>query len=563
MPDVTIYQQSNFQGLSQALAPGRYNDALGEFTIGNDVISSLQVPQGLVARLYEHSHFQGRFIDIANDTPAINLFWNDRISSIIIYSANEQPPAINEVVIFEHSGYSGRAQILQPGKYDLPFIELGDNAVSSVLVPYGMLLTLYEHPDFQGAKMDIRNDIPALPLDFNDKASSLIVTEAPVGLWKISNSGAAVIGESTEYNGVRGISHAGGQSASAAAVTGVNDNTGPGVFGESNNGIAVVGESKSWIGMFGKSESTGHGVGVLGEALGAGVKGVSKTWIGVVGVGEATQGGGGVYGESNGGSGVTGISKVWMGVYGETVGSAAAGVWGEHKGAGNGVVGKTQSTTGGAGVWGESHGPGVIGVSQTWVGVYGETRNPAAHGAGVWGEHKGDGTGVFGVSNTGIGVMGKGGRLAGYFEGDVEVTGDIRLANADCAEDFDIADAQQIEPGTVMVLGEEGKLEQSQRAYDKRVAGVISGAGTYKPGIVLDKQSQGNRKPVALLGKVFCKVDASYGPIEIGDLLTTSPSPGHAMKVNDPLKAFGSVIGKALRPLTEGQSLIPILIALQ
>jgi hypothetical protein len=69
--------------------------------------------------------------------------------------------------------------------------------------------------------------------------------------------------------------------------------------------------------------------------------------------------------------------------------------------------------------------------------------------------------------------------------------------------------------------------------------------------------------PIALMGKVYCKVDASYGAIEVGDLLTTSPTPGHAMKADDPMKAFGSVIGKALRPLAIGEGLIPILIALQ
>jgi len=115
-----------------------------------------------------------------------------------------------------------------------------------------------------------------------------------------------------------------------------------------------------------------------------------------------------------------------------------------------------------------------------------------------------------------------------------------------------------------MALGDDGILEPSQFAYDKRVAGVVSGAGSYKPGIVLDKQeSQPNRKPIALVGKVYCKVDASFGPVEIGDLLTTSPTPGHAMKVTDQFKAFGAVIGKALRPLKTGQELIPILIALQ
>jgi len=148
--------------------------------------------------------------------------------------------------------------------------------------------------------------------------------------------------------------------------------------------------------------------------------------------------------------------------------------------------------------------------------------------------------------------------------GDVSVTGDVVLTGADCAEEFDIAEAVDFEPGTVMVIDQDGFLQQSHQAYDKRVAGVISGAGDYRPGLVLDRrQSQDHRLPVALVGKVYCKVDARYGPIEVGDLLTTSPTPGHAMKAADPLEAFGSVLGKALRRLSSGQDLIPILVALQ
>jgi hypothetical protein len=226
----------------------------------------------------------------------------------------------------------------------------------------------------------------------------------------------------------------------------------------------------------------------------------------------------------------------------------------------NGVVGQSIGSDGILGMSNAAGKAGVAGVNENGGnGLYGR-----GNINGVWGHCAGQGYGVVGVSDSGAGVYGKGGRLAGYFEGDVEVTGDIRLTNADCAEDFDICATEQIEPGTVMVLGEEGKLEQSQKAYDKRVAGVVSGAGDYKPGIVLDKQQSSNtRKPIALLGKVFCKVDAGHGAIEIGDLLTTSPTPGHAMKADDPLKAFGTVIGKALRPLAAGQGLIPILIALQ
>jgi hypothetical protein len=164
--------------------------------------------------------------------------------------------------------------------------------------------------------------------------------------------------------------------------------------------------------------------------------------------------------------------------------------------------------------------------------------------------------------NVGIGRIDPSARLS--VSGDVEVTGDIRLLNADCAEDFDVAEAEDVEPGTVMVIDEEGAVKRSQQAYDKRVAGVVSGAGEYRSGIILDRRDgQAHRTSVALMGKVACKVDAQYSPIEVGDLLTTSPTPGHAMKADDPHRAFGSVIGKALRPLKGSRGIIPILAALQ
>jgi hypothetical protein len=150
-------------------------------------------------------------------------------------------------------------------------------------------------------------------------------------------------------------------------------------------------------------------------------------------------------------------------------------------------------------------------------------------------------------------------------DGDLKVTGDVILTGgADCAEDFDIANDDKVEPGTVMIMNSTGKLEEGHIAYDKRVAGVISGAGNFKPAITLDKQqTETNRQPIALLGKVYCKVDAEYAAIEVGDLLTTSSTLGYAMKALDPFKAFGSVIGKALGSLREGKGLIPILVTLQ
>jgi len=141
---------------------------------------------------------------------------------------------------------------------------------------------------------------------------------------------------------------------------------------------------------------------------------------------------------------------------------------------------------------------------------------------------------------------------------------DVMLTGADCAEQFDMRDGQSPEPGTIVVIDDAGKLRESQSPYDKRVAGVVSGAGEYKPAIVLDRRaSSEGRASVALVGKVYCKVDADPAPIAVGDLLTTSGRPGFAMKAADPAQAFGAVIGKALRPLRAGQGMIPILVALQ
>jgi len=94
---------------------------------------------------------------------------------------------------------------------------------------------------------------------------------------------------------------------------------------------------------------------------------------------------------------------------------------------------------------------------------------------------------------------------------------------------------------------------------------VVAGAGDYRPGIVLGahKASAANQVQIALIGRVSCKVDASFASIAVGDLLTTSPTPGHAMKATDPDRTFGAVIGKALRPLRSGQGLIPVLVAVR
>ena len=247
---------------------------------------------------------------------------------------------------------------------------------------------------------------------------------------------------------------------------------------------------------------------------------------------------------------------------------------GTNGGGGFGVVGRSPTGVGSC-----------LGESTSSIGVSGTTN--AAHDAAVLGVnggggygvvgHSPTGIGVFGESANGVGVQGKGGRLAGEFDGPVNVNGaltvdgnvtiskngDLLLQGADCAERFDILGTAG--PGSVLVIGPAGALEPCREAYDRRVAGVVSGAGSYRPGILLDAGETGraDRLPVALIGKVFCLVDADVAPIAVGDLLTTAARPGHAMKAVNERRAFGALLGKALQALPEGQGLVPILVALQ
>jgi hypothetical protein len=317
------------------------------------------------------------------------------------------------------------------------------------------------------------------------------------------------------------------QGQNAVAVEGIS--TGPsalaGVRGTNDSGSGVIGESKG-------TDPNQRGFGVLGQAIGAAVVGESQTWMGVVGFSQSTTGGAGVMGHAvGGGAGAFGLSA--------------------GPGAGPGVHGKSEGTDpnkAGFGVFGQAVGAGVVGESQTWMGVFGKSESTTG-GAGVMGEHAGDG-------------------LAGFFKGHVQVTrdltveGDVKLAGADVAEEFDVVGDVPAEPGCVVVLAGEDGVRVCDEAYDRRVAGVVSGAGDHRPGLVLDQQDDAERRPLALTGKVWCKVDADHASVEVGDLLTTSSTPGYAMRVTDPARAFGAVIGKALGSLESGRALVPVLVAL-
>jgi hypothetical protein len=289
---------------------------------------------------------------------------------------------------------------------------------------------------------------------------------------------------------------------------------------------------------------------------GDGVVGTGRR--GVVGISHDFQG---VYGHSDLNAGVVGESPGMHGMFGITHGAQSAGVYGTNDAPGNtgaGVLGENPAGDGVAGighrgvvgtsndfqgVYGHSNSNvGVVGESETFDGVWGATRNPAA--SAVSGHNPGGN--------------------AGYFDGNVVVTGDLQLSGADYAENFPAAhDQASIAPGSVVVLDDGGRMTLSRTAYDNRVAGIVSGAGSLRPGVILNSgQGPDNTVPLALMGKVVCRVDGRTEPIRAGDLLTTSSLPGRAMRVTDRARAVGAIVGKALAACDDiGE--IPVLVTLQ
>jgi hypothetical protein len=270
-----------------------------------------------------------------------------------------------------------------------------------------------------------------------------------------------------------------------------------------------------------------------------------------------------IQGASNAGRGVAGFSSTWQGVYGFS--KSQAGVVGESNGF-DGVYGVSHS----------SQHAGTTGINQAaGMGVFGNSGLDATGkliGGGVAIRGVGNGTsiGVDGISDSGWGIHGLSqSGLAGFFEGNVEITGKLTVhgdicftpVGADIAETFARGE-DGIEPGTVVVLSGEDTVETCRTPYDSRVAGVVSGAGGFRPAVVLAGDSP-ERCPLALAGRAYCKVDASASSIAVGDLLTTSATPGHAMKAVDPSRTPGAIIGKALRALDEGTGLIPILVLMR
>jgi len=387
-----------------------------------------------------------------------------------------------------------------------------------------------------------------------------------------------------------------GNATFTGTVSSTTTTSSGGVINGTHNGIAGT----SSAGVSGVATATGASstVGVRGEARGNSGYGVLGTATsttgqayGVVGVGVSTNTlSSGVYGESANGNAVQGYSSDGKAIYGRSdrayglyaqttfggqalyavrtnnnnrawLGGQNEAGWAESP-AGNGFIAKTG--TGTYALYAERNpGGSTPNVNRGWFGGSGE---------GAWAESD-QGNGLValsrGLNSAAVYCRNDAGGRALFADGVAAVRALDILGGADLAEPFDVADEHTPAPGMVVSIdpGSAGDLRVSTEAYDTKVAGVISGANGLSPGMTMRDENGEHvdgKHPVAMTGRVWCYVDASELEIKPGDRLTTSNTPGHAMRADDTQRAPGAVIGKAMTPLAKGKKgLVLVLVNLQ
>ncbi len=133
------------------------------------------------------------------------------------------------------------------------------------------------------------------------------------------------------------------------------------------------------------------------------------------------------------------------------------------------------------------------------------------------------------------------GTISGYWS----LAGSSRLqaTYADLAEYYE--GDQSYKPGMVLVFGGAKEVTTTTTMNDTRAAGVV----TTNPAYIMNSEQTGIKVCIALAGRVPCWV---VGRVKKGDLLTTSSTPGCAVKATNP--TLGSIIGKALEDKDSGEA---------
>jgi hypothetical protein len=366
-----------------------------------------------------------------------------------------------------------------------------------------------------------------------------------------SASGAGVYGFSSSGTGVHAYSSGG------VGVHAISDSD-TAVWAETSGGFAAVdGRNTTGTGVYASSDS-GYGMHAISDS-GVGVRAVSNSDTAVWA--ETSGGFAAVDGRNTTGTGVYGRSDSGYGVYGRSDSASGAGVYARGTGWGPDLILDGDATTDDGRIYSDPaySSSDIVLVSNDTIRI--DLDNDGGGEDADFEIYDKDDTLIFDVDNSGTTSI-RGNLVIQRSSTGVTI---IELGEGlDYAEGFDVSDETEIAPGTVLVIdpGHPGELRMSDTAYDRKVAGIVAGAQGMGSAVRLAPGQFDY--DVALAGRVYCNVDATEAGVEPGDLLTTSTTPGYAMKVTDYAHAQGAILGKAMEGLGKGEKgQILVLVTLQ
>lgn len=231
---VVVFTDTHFTGESQTLRAGDYLTA--DLTIGDDAISSLRLPEGFKVVVFENDNFEGDFFEITVSLTSLD-FWAGRISSIKVIdlanrdipvdnkpvidteptttddsdntnnSSNDtQKPSFNyspdDIVVFADRNFQGAGQVLAEGRYNDTDLTVENDDISSIKIPQGYTIRLFEDGGFDGSFIDLKSEVSDLnSIRWNDRVSSIQVFKGNAPTTTTSTGNSALLYQHGNYGG--------------------------------------------------------------------------------------------------------------------------------------------------------------------------------------------------------------------------------------------------------------------------------------------------------------------------------------------------------------------------
>ena len=178
--NVALYEDCDYAGRRYYLGVGSYK--LYQMQIGNDKLSSMQIPRGLRVTLYEHDDFKGQFATYTNNINCLENGWNDNASSMVVERTNNEPAYNqNDYVTFYNDCYSnGYSQSLRPGTYYGNQLGLLKLNISSFAIYGNLRVKAYmNNENAYGNSILFSASESCLAKSYNDKIGSLVIEYKP------------------------------------------------------------------------------------------------------------------------------------------------------------------------------------------------------------------------------------------------------------------------------------------------------------------------------------------------------------------------------------------------